>query len=77
MVRVCVSLSIWRTRPTHDAYAAETDPGGPLLKLRTAITGALSVGGRPQTHPAIAADDVSSMLNRPKAPAESCSQAIP
>ena len=64
-------LSIWPTRPTHDAYAVEIDPGGPLFKLRTAITGALSAGGRPQTHPAIAAVDVSSMLNRPKAPAGS------
>ncbi|HCG00762.1 MAG TPA: hypothetical protein DEV93_09495 [Chloroflexi bacterium] len=35
------------------------------------MTGALSAGGRPQTHPAIAAVDVSSMLNRPKAPAGS------
>jgi hypothetical protein len=66
-----VFLSIWPTRPTHNAYAVEVDPGGPLFKLRTAITGALSAGGRPQTHPAIAAVDVSSMLNRPKAPAES------
>jgi hypothetical protein len=47
------------------------DPGGPAFKLRTAITGALSAGGRPQTHPAIVAVDVSSMLNHPKAPAES------
>ena len=63
--------SIRPTRPTHDAYAVEIDPGGPLFKLRTAITGALSASGRPQTHPAIAAVDVSSMLNRPKAPEES------
>ena len=66
-----VFLSIWPTRPTHDAYAVGIGPGAPLFKLRTAITRALSAGGRPQTHPAIAAVDVSSMINRPKAPAES------
>ena len=37
------------------------------LSMTRAITGALSADGRPQTHPAIATIDVSTMLNRPKA----------
>ena len=47
--------------PGSVPWAANTDTGNRWL----------SAGDRPQTHPAIAAVDVSSMLNRPKAPAGS------